>query len=160
LAVDVFDLAAGRHDRDETRDRLDDQAKGLLTGSESRIVPHIPILGLRRLSHHCRETSRALLAAPRANRPDCPMRTTTYGWRHICRSHGGNRVTNTMLKITRSTASGTTALTLSGRIASEHLADLRRLVQDSGEADLVLDLREVTLVDLDAVRFLVECETQ
>ena len=65
-----------------------------------------------------------------------------------------------MLKITRSTDSGTTTLTLSGRVAPEHLADLRRLVQEDGEPGLVLDLSEVTLVDVNVVRFLLECETQ
>ena len=65
-----------------------------------------------------------------------------------------------MLKITRSTDSGTTTVTLSGRVGSEHLPDLRRMVEDDGEPDLVLDLCEVTLVDVNVVRFLVECETQ
>ena len=65
-----------------------------------------------------------------------------------------------MLKITRSTDSGTTTVTLSGRVGAEHLPDLRRMVEDDGERDLLLDLREVTLVDVDVVRFLVECETQ
>jgi hypothetical protein len=65
-----------------------------------------------------------------------------------------------MLRITRSTDSGTTTLTVSGRIGSGHLPDLRRLMEEDREPDLVLDLYEVRLVDVDVVRFLVECETQ
>jgi ABC-type transporter Mla MlaB component len=65
-----------------------------------------------------------------------------------------------MLKITRSTEAGTTTLALSGRVGSEHLPDLRRcLEEDRGQA-VVLDLGEVTLVDVDVVRFLVECQTR
>jgi len=43
---------------------------------------------------------------------------------------------------------------------SGHLPDLRRLMEDDREPDLVLDLYEVRLVDVDVVRFLIECETQ
>ena len=65
-----------------------------------------------------------------------------------------------MLKITRSTQAGTTTLALSGRVGSKHLPDLRRcLEEDRGQA-VVLDLGEVTLVDVDVVRFLVECQTR
>lgn len=66
-----------------------------------------------------------------------------------------------MFKITRSTQAGTTTLALSGRVGSEHLLDLRRFLEEESGADVVvLDLSEVTLVDVDIVRFLVECETQ
>jgi hypothetical protein len=58
-----------------------------------------------------------------------------------------------MLKITRSTDSGTTTLIVSGRIGSGHLPDLRRLMEEDREPDLVLDLYEVRLVDVDVVRF-------
>ena len=40
LAVDVFDLTAGCHDRDETGDRLDDQPKGFLSSPERLVVLH------------------------------------------------------------------------------------------------------------------------
>jgi hypothetical protein len=65
-----------------------------------------------------------------------------------------------MLKITRSTDSDTTTLTLSGRVGSEHLAELRRFVEEDGVPHRVLDLCEVTLVDVHVVRFLMDCETQ
>ena len=38
--------------------------------------------------------------------------------------------------------------------------DLRRSLGDQGSDSVVLDLSEVTLVDLDVVRFLVQCETE
>ena len=65
-----------------------------------------------------------------------------------------------MFKITRSTYNGTTTLALSGRAGSEHLADLRRFLDEARGQDRVLDLAEVTLVDVDVVRFLIECETR
>jgi hypothetical protein len=65
-----------------------------------------------------------------------------------------------MLRITRTTHSGTTTLALSGRIGSEHLVDLRRSLGDQGSDGRVLDLSEVTLVDLDVVRFLMQCDTE
>jgi hypothetical protein len=65
-----------------------------------------------------------------------------------------------MLKITRSTESGTTTLALSGRVGSEQLLDLRRCLDAERGHGVVLDFGEVNLVDGDVVRFLVECETQ
>ncbi|HEY2644900.1 MAG TPA: hypothetical protein VGI56_14180 [Galbitalea sp.] len=63
-----------------------------------------------------------------------------------------------MLKITRSTHSGTTTLMLSGRIGADHLPDLRRSLADERGQGVVFDLREINLVDVDVVQFLVECE--
>jgi hypothetical protein len=63
-----------------------------------------------------------------------------------------------MLKITRVTDSGTPTLILSGRIGAEQLPNVRRSVDAEEARDLVLDLREVTLVDVEAVRFLSRCE--
>ena len=63
-----------------------------------------------------------------------------------------------MLRIVRSIDAGTTTLTVSGRIDSEQLCELRRLVDEGLTRGAVLDLAEVTLVDMQAVRFLVQCE--
>lgn len=50
-------------------------------------------------------------------------------------------------------------LTLSGRLAAEHLVELRRVVEDEGgRGALAIDLHQVTLVDRDAVEFLARCE--
>jgi anti-anti-sigma regulatory factor len=65
-----------------------------------------------------------------------------------------------MLRIVRSIDAGTTTLTVSGRIDSEQLTELRRSVEEERSRDVVLDLVEVSLVDVEAVRFLMQCETE
>jgi anti-anti-sigma regulatory factor len=62
--------------------------------------------------------------------------------------------------ITRVTDAGTTTLIVSGRIQAERLSDLRRSVEAERARDVVLDLSEVTLVDVEVVRFLLQCEMQ
>ena len=64
-----------------------------------------------------------------------------------------------MLRIVRSIDAGTTILTVSGRIGSEQLPELRRSVEEERSRAIVLDLVEVGLVNVEAVRFL-RCETQ
>ena len=64
-----------------------------------------------------------------------------------------------MLKITRA-ANGEVVIRLSGRMGAENLGELEKLI--SAEADrrrIVLDLKDLTLVDREAVRFLESCET-
>ena len=52
-------------------------------------------------------------------------------------------------------------LTLTGRIQAEQLSELEALVKsDSPDHSLVLDLKEVKLVDREAVRFLAEIEAE
>jgi len=63
-----------------------------------------------------------------------------------------------VLKITRA-ANGEVVIKLSGRMDAENLAELETLM--TSEADsrrVVLDLRDLTLVDQDAVSFLKRCE--
>jgi len=63
-----------------------------------------------------------------------------------------------MLKITRA-ANGQVSFKLSGRMGAENVAELETLV--SAEASgrrIVLDLKDLTLVDQDAVSFLKRCE--
>jgi len=51
------------------------------------------------------------------------------------------------------------AFTLSGRLNGEDVAELQRLFAAEGKDHrIVLDLKEVGLVNLDAVRFLAHCE--
>jgi hypothetical protein len=51
--------------------------------------------------------------------------------------------------------------TLSGRIQAEQVSELQALVKsDLPDHSLVLDLKEVKLVDIDAVRFLAAIEAQ
>ena len=65
-----------------------------------------------------------------------------------------------MLRITRVTDTGTPTLILSGRIGAAQLPDVRRSVEAEQAWDLVLDLSEVTLVDVEVVQFFLCCEQQ
>lgn len=60
---------------------------------------------------------------------------------------------------TRRTENGQVLFTLSGRIETEDVKQLQQLlaVETSGQ-QLILDLRDVTLVNQDAVKFLGRCE--
>jgi anti-anti-sigma regulatory factor len=64
-----------------------------------------------------------------------------------------------MLKIQRS-ANGKIVFTVSGRIQADDVKDLRQLLdlETAGQRHLVLDLRDVTLVNEGAVKFLADCE--
>jgi len=63
-----------------------------------------------------------------------------------------------MLRIQRS-AIGNVVFTLSGRIEAEHIEELQRLLSlETAHHHLVLDLKDVTLVDRDAVNYLARCE--
>ena len=63
-----------------------------------------------------------------------------------------------MLRIRRS-ANGKVVFTLSGRIEAEDIAELQRLFSlEPADCHLVLDLRDVTLADRDAIMFLARCE--
>jgi len=63
------------------------------------------------------------------------------------------------LKIERTIDERRTVLKLIGRISSEHLSELNRESRTSGPT-VVLDLEEVSLVNLEVVRFLSACESQ
>jgi hypothetical protein len=63
-----------------------------------------------------------------------------------------------MLKITRA-ANGEVVIKLCGRMGAENLGELEKLI--SPEADgrrIILDLKDLKLVDQDAVNFLRRCE--
>ena len=63
-----------------------------------------------------------------------------------------------MLRITR-TANGEVVFRLSGRMDAEGLAELERLFNaEANGRRIVLDLKDLTLVDRDAVIFLAKCE--
>ena len=63
------------------------------------------------------------------------------------------------LKIERTLGKGSTTIRLKGRIQTEHLSELRTLL-DAVRSSIVLDLAEVSLVNLEVVRFLSTCESQ
>ena len=62
------------------------------------------------------------------------------------------------MKIEKDSRDGKTTACLIGRFQSEHIAELEKLLQENG-SEFVFDLKEVTLVDVEVVRFLVHCET-
>jgi anti-anti-sigma regulatory factor len=64
-----------------------------------------------------------------------------------------------VLKITRA-VNGEVVIKLSGRMDVENIAELEMLVRKEVDGRrIVLDLKDLTLVDRDAVRFLGSCET-
>ena len=52
-----------------------------------------------------------------------------------------------------------TTIRLIGRMQAEHLEDLEKQIRESGPT-ITLDLEEMTLVDVESVRFLGDCEAQ
>ena len=63
-----------------------------------------------------------------------------------------------MLKIQK-TENGEVILRLSGRMNSENVGELEALLRSEGNGrHVVLDLKDLTLVDRGAVRFLARCE--
>jgi hypothetical protein len=63
------------------------------------------------------------------------------------------------LKIEKSTEGSTTTIRLIGRVQAEHLEALNAEIKNS-EFPATLDLSEVNLVDVDAVRFLGACQVK
>ena len=64
-----------------------------------------------------------------------------------------------MMRIHRSADAEFVVFAVSGRIEVAELAELQRLFQsETKDHNLVLDLKDVRLVDRDAVRFLADCE--
>jgi hypothetical protein len=64
-----------------------------------------------------------------------------------------------MLKIEKDSGDQVTLIRLIGRIESEHLEELKTQIVGEG-SDVVLNLDDVTLVDLAVIRFLNVCESQ
>jgi len=62
-----------------------------------------------------------------------------------------------MWKIEKDCDGSATILRLSGRIQSDDIASIQSVMSD-GCPRKILDLSEVTLVDLDVIRFLMSCE--
>jgi anti-anti-sigma regulatory factor len=63
------------------------------------------------------------------------------------------------LRIQRADDGDQVLFNLSGRIKAEHVAEIQRLCELEADGQkLVLDLKEVTLVDRDTVMFLASCE--
>jgi hypothetical protein len=63
------------------------------------------------------------------------------------------------LKIERTSQGHSTTIRLIGRMRAEHLEELEKQIRESGPA-ITLDLEEVTLVDVEIVRFLGTCKAR
>jgi len=63
------------------------------------------------------------------------------------------------LKIEKHSDGNSTTIRLIGRMRAEHLEELEKQIHESGPA-VKLDLEEVTLVDVEIVRFLGACEAR
>jgi anti-anti-sigma regulatory factor len=61
------------------------------------------------------------------------------------------------LKIEKDSQGGKTTIRLIGRFQSEHVEELQKQLSGNGP-QFVLDLKELTLVDVNVVRFLGACE--
>ena len=66
---------------------------------------------------------------------------------------------NMTLKIEKYSDGNSTTIRLIGRMRAEHLEELEKQIRESGPA-ITLDLEEVTLVDVEIVRFLGACEAR
>ena len=66
---------------------------------------------------------------------------------------------NVTFKIQKLHDANSTTIRLIGRMRAEHLSKLEKQIRES-ESTIVLDLEELDLVDVEAVRFLGMCETQ
>ena len=64
---------------------------------------------------------------------------------------------NVTFKIEKFRDGNCTTIRLIGRIRAEHLSELEKQITES-ESKIVLDLEELNLVDVEAVRFLGMCE--
>jgi hypothetical protein len=66
-----------------------------------------------------------------------------------------------MLKILRSTKNASVIFTLIGRVEGENLEELIRVIGlEARDHNLILDLKDVTLVNQLAIRFLTRCEAE
>jgi hypothetical protein len=63
------------------------------------------------------------------------------------------------LRIERDSNGPRTTIRLIGRMQREHIVELKAQIK-AGGASVTLDLNEVSLVDLDVIRFLATCQTE
>ena len=88
----------------------------------------------------------------------------TYGWHSRCiiaRMDRGFKKESVALRVQISAKGEAVAFTLSGRIRAGEVEELQKLFEAEGQTRrIVLDLKEVKLVDREVVRFLARCEAQ
>jgi hypothetical protein len=88
-------------------------------------------------------------------------KSITYEWQWDCTYCRCKRLdrSDMTLKIEKSSDGNCTTLRLIGRMQGEHWEELEKQIRESGPA-ITLDLGEVTLVDVEAVRLLGTCEAR
>ena len=64
-----------------------------------------------------------------------------------------------MLKLEQSSDGEQSAIRIIGRVRSEHLGEIANEMRISGN-NVFLDLEDVTIVDVEVVRFLAQCEKE
>lgn len=62
------------------------------------------------------------------------------------------------MKIEKESHGGAVTIRMSGNFQREHITELKLQLEDRAPR-MILDLKEVTLVDVDLVRFLAACQT-
>src|SRR5437899_7283360 len=84
-----------------------------------------------------------------------------YKWRCHCNKYkrGTPDKAKMTLKIEKVTDGHSTTIRLIGRMRAEYLEELKAQIKDSGSR-IGLDLEEVSLVDVDVVRFLGTCQAE
>jgi anti-anti-sigma regulatory factor len=78
-------------------------------------------------------------------------------WRIGCTTLYAGALIEATLKIEKDSHGRKTTIRLIGHFQSEHLGELKKQLQGNG-SQFVLDLKEVTVVDVDVVRLLEACE--
>jgi hypothetical protein len=96
-----------------------------------------------------------------------PLFSASYDWRRDCHHRPSSRASQATLKYLeerlelniKRAANGEVVLTLSGRMDAENVIELKSLFKLEVEGRrIVLNLKDLTLVDGEAVRFLGRCE--
>ena len=89
-----------------------------------------------------------------------PVFSITYQWQRNCAGLGnGWSPRDQMLRIQKE-ANGQVVLKISGRLDGVDVSELKALIESEvANRHIVLDLRELTLVDHEAVGFLRECDS-
>src|SRR5260370_42147659 len=90
-----------------------------------------------------------------------PVIQGNYKWHSACSGQAWHlredeRVT---LRIEKDSNGQRTTIRLIGRMQREHIVELKAQIKTGG-ASVTLDLNEVSLVDLDVIRFLATCQTE
>jgi hypothetical protein len=89
-----------------------------------------------------------------------PVFSITYEWQRNCAGLGKSLSQESKMLRIQKVANGQVVLKISGRLDGEGLSELKVLIESEiANRHIVLDLRELTLVDRETVRFLEHCDS-